>query len=290
MTIQEIDELIEEGNSLKVITQAYSEIANLKIKRIRSAVLRNRLFFDEISKIYGFVRAFATKKNVTIPKSKKRVDMLITSNYRFYGNINSSLINYFIGSTRELQDVDKIIIGKAASDYFRATKILEGTNYKEIILKDDMPNSFELADLSKTISQYNQVLVFYSKVKSLLSQRATFEDITATSFYTTAFHVASLTKKGTEAPMHFIFEPELPKILTFFDNQVLTLLLEQTFLESELSRTASRFISMDQAEMEANKFIKQYHSLKAHTQRSLENLKILENFATLMATKRRHHD
>ena len=45
MTIKEIDQYLEEGNSLKQIAQAYSEIANQKLKRIRSEVERNSVFF-----------------------------------------------------------------------------------------------------------------------------------------------------------------------------------------------------------------------------------------------------
>ncbi len=280
MNIQQVDELIEEGNSLQLIARAYSEIANLKIKRIRSEVLRNREFFDEILKIYGTVKAFAIKRGAARLKPKKRLAILLTSNYRFYGNINSSLTKYFAGSVRELPDVDKIILGKGGIDYFRATKILP--KYQEVILKGDIPTSLELINLVNLSTDYNQVLVFHSKLKTLLLQQPTFTDITATSLYT---NEQIKTLKGEDL-MHFIFEPDLPKILNFFENQILTLLLEQTFLESELSRTASRFISMDQAETEANKFIDENLKLKSHIQTSIENKKILENFAILKASRK----
>ena len=73
MTIKEIEKLIEEGESLKAIAQAYSEIANLKIKRIRSEVERNRVFFAEISKVYGLVKILGNKRKVAVAKPKKRV-------------------------------------------------------------------------------------------------------------------------------------------------------------------------------------------------------------------------
>lgn len=274
MTIKQIEEALEEGQSLKAISQAYSEIANLKIKRIRSAVEKNRLFFDEISKVYSLVKAFALKKGVTRVKPKKRLCMLITSNYRFYGNINSSLIKYFVGSTRELADVDKLIIGKAGIEFFRTSKLLP--NYQEIALKEDMPSNSELLNLTVLSSEYNQVFVFHSEFKSLLVQAATFTDLTKTKPF---------DPKHKDDFLHFIFEPELPKILNFFDNQILTLLLEQTFLESELSRTASRFISMDEAESTSIKFIKEYEQLKSYAKRNLLNNKILENFAAQVATR-----
>lgn len=282
MTIKEIDEKIEEGQSLKAIAQAYSEIANLKIKRIRREVERNRLFLEEVGQVYGMVKTFAIKKKVAVVKPKKRLCILLTSNYRFYGTITSSLINYFLGSTRQLPDVDKIIVGKSGIDFFKATKLL--SKYREIIFKSDIPTNEELTNLATLSADYNQVLVFHAKFKSLIVQTATFTDITAVSLY-----LKGLTKEfdnKEQNPTYFIFEPELVKILAFFDSQVLTLLLEQTFLESELSRTASRFISMDQAETESIKFIKQYQTLKAYVKRNLDNNKILENFATMMAVRK----
>ncbi len=282
MTIREIDELIEEGNSLKQITQAYSEIANLKIKRIRAQVERNRIFFEEIFQVYGTVKAWALKKKVSLPKPKKRLCILLTSNYRFYGNINSSLVKYFIGSTRELSDIDRLVIGKGGVNYFRATKVLP--NFKELLFKDDLPTPGELVNLVALSANYNQVLVFFSKLKSLLMQRVTFTDITATSFYLKGFPKS--LKQKDENFMPFIFDPELLRKLTFFDNQILTLLLEQTFLESELSRTASRFISMDQAENEANKLLKEYLMLKAYVKRNMQNNRLLESIASVLAVRR----
>lgn len=287
MTIKEIDENIEEGESLKAIAQAYSEIANLKIKKLRAQVERNRVFFNEILQVYAIVRAFAIYKKLAVVKPKNRLCILLTSNYRFYGAINSSLTNYFTGSTRELKDVDKLIIGKGGINYFKTTKLLP--SYSELLLKDDMPTGEELNNLANLSGSYNQVLVFHAKMKSLLVQAATFTDVTATSLYTREFYVKAFNTKKKENIMRFIFEPELPKILKFFETQVTTLLLEQTFLESELSRTASRFIAMDSAETEANKFIQDYQKMEALAKRNLDNNAILENFAAMAATRKDLH-
>lgn len=272
MTIREIDQLIEEGHSLKEIAQAYSEIANLKIKKIRAQVERNRLFFQEISEVYSLVRSLAIKKRVTVPKPKKIACLIQTSNYRFYGKINSSLIDFYIEKTQSLE-TDRIILGRSAIDYFKASRLFK--NYQSIVLKDDQPTPQELKNLVDIIKDYNKVLIFYSSLKTLLVQEPKVGDITK---------VQNLDEG--ESNFRFIFEPELPKILDFFDSQILILLLEETFLESEVARTASRFISMDQAETEANKFIKEYEKLKAFAKRSLANSRILENYASLVAVRK----
>lgn len=294
MTTKEIGEALEEGESLKTIAQAYSEIANLKIKRIRGQVERNRVFFVEISRVYALIKKLAIKKRISLPRPKKSVSLIITSNHRFYGSINSNLIEFFIIATKKL-DTDIILINKAAIDYFKTLVPAEAgihTNItQQIMLKEDQPDSSELIQLTNIIKPYNQVLIFHSRLKSLLIQEPIVTDITAIS---APPHLEDkFTRESTglsplpgEQEFKFIFEPELPKILAFFDNQILTLLLESTFLESELSRTASRFITMDQAENEANKFILEYKKLEAFTKRNMINNKLLENFATIIASRR----
>ena len=274
MTIKEIDQLLEESNSLKQIAQSYSEIANQKIKRIRVEVERNRLFFAEISKVYSLVRAIAGKTRVSVPKPKKRVCILQTSNYGFYGNINSEIIGFFIEQTKNLE-CDRIIVGKTGIEYFQSNTILP--SFTPMVLKDDHPAPDELNQFMDIVKSYNQVLIFYSRLKSLLKQIPSFTDITETS---------QKISTDSSSNTRFIFEPEISKILQFFDNQLLVLLLEQAFLESEASRTASRFISMDQAETEANKFIKQYETLKAYTKRNLQNNQLLESISSILAVRK----
>lgn len=273
MIIREIDERLEEGKSLKSIAQSYAEIANLKIKAIRSQVERNRLFFQEISKIYALVRRLSAKKGLTIKKPKKLVTVLITSNYHFYGTINFDLIQFFIKNTQKLE-TERIIIGGTALEYFKATNIF--IDQKTVLLKQDIPDNNELSMLIELIKQYTQVLIVHSTFESLLIQESVVTDITPTI----------LDMDTDTLDIKYIFEPELPKILSFFDSSILALLLEETFLESELSRMASRFISMDEAQSEANKYIKQYIKLKALAKRSLGNKRILENYASLMAAKK----
>ncbi len=285
MTIKEIDAAIEEGESLRQIAQAYSEIANIKIKKIRADAERNRIFFQEIVSVYALIKQLALQKRIGIVKHKKMVSVVLTSNYKFYGSINSDLLEFFINTTRKL-NCDHIYLGKAAIEYFRAIH-LEGEKMqlhlrgeiKEVLLKSDQPDASELLALANLLTDYNQVLVFYSSMKSLIVQIPTVTDITASNLLPKTAQTGTKTNTLTR----FIFEPELPKILQFFDSQIITLLLEGTFLESELSRTASRFISMDHAETEANKFIKQYQTSRAYVKRNMDNNTILENFAAIAA-------
>lgn len=283
MTIKEINKVLEEGNALKSIAQIFSDIANLKIKRIRGEVERNRTFFEEISYVYGLIKQLANKKGLGIKKGKKTISLILTSNYHFFGNINSDLIDFFVSTTAKME-TDRLIIGKTAIDYFKTQLKLNKltpnfNNYQEIVLKEDMPSTAELKKLVGLTEDYQQILIFFPKLKSLLIQLPEILDLSTTQ---------KSIVDSSQIDFKFIFEPELPKVLAFFDSQIITLLLEEAFLESELSRTASRFISMDNAETEANKFIKEYTKIKAYAKRNLDNNTILEDYATMMAVRNLH--
>lgn len=271
MTIKDIDQLLEEGSSLKQIAQAYSEIANQKLKKIRIEAERNRIFFDEISKVYALVRSIANKKGITVTKPRKRVCVIQTSNFHFYGNINSSLIDFFIAQTKGLE-TDRVVLGKTGIEYFQSSKVFP--NFTPMVFKNDQPSPNELNAFVDVVKGYTQILIFYSRLKSLLVQIPAVTDITETS------QKVPLEEKTVTS---FIFEPEIAKTLEFFDNQILVLLMEQAFLESEVARTASRFISMDQAETEANKYIKRYEQLKSYNVRNLKNNQLLESIASIVA-------
>lgn len=111
-------------------------------------------------------------------------------------------------------------------------------------------------------------------------QTPTFTDITQTSYLKEGEEDEKNTKKL------FIFEPELTKILDFFETQVMNLLLQQSFLESELSRTAARLVSMDQAQLNANKFILQQTMLLNKARKSESNTRLLETYASIILEKR----
>ena len=80
---------------------------------------------------------------------------------------------------------------------------------------------------------------------------------------------------------NFIFEPEIIRMLDFFDSQIKILLLEQTILESELARTASRLIAMDQAQSRAKDFISDNKRALGQLKKSTYNARLLETLATM---------
>lgn len=276
MTIQQIQETIEQGEALKTIAQAYTEISSSKLKRIRTSVEKNRYYLDDLAKVFGVVKQVASIRNVLPQKNGQTISVLITSNYHFYGNVNSKLIKFFIDAMRQTR-TDQVVIGKTALEYLEQSKY--NLPYQSLILKTDFPNAEELNKIVQITKPYSKILIYYAKLQTVLVQNPAISDITQTSY------LKPLPVDPSGRPQAFIFEPELTKILDFFETQVTNLLVEQTFLDSELSRTASRLVSMDQAQSSANEYINKQKISLFQAQKTINNANIVEIYNSLMYLK-----
>lgn len=267
-TLREIEFKIEEGESLKDITSAYAEISAIKLRKIKNNIQRNQKFVKELSKLFYIVREEASKRKI-LPEIgfEGTAHIIITSNYPFYGALERKLMTEYLKKANLLTPQLRIVIGRTGNYFFELIKA--GFSFEKFILKKDIPSLEELEKITKKVKKYKNVLVFHTVFSSLAVQRPTFTNITK------PFLSSSLSKK--EKSYH-IFEPEIKEMFEFFNSQIIQVLLDQTFLESELARTASRLISMNEAEEKAKEFIKkQIRELKI-LKRNLINFKFLEIF------------
>ena len=274
MTKNELKDIIDQGDTLKLISTAYAEIATSKLTKIRAAVLQNRSFLENLSNVYITVQEEAIKKRLQAltNKSKSGISIVITSNYHFYGNVNTNLVDFFLNQEKNSKN-DQIIIGQTGAGYLSQAQV--NSKYQILTLKKDQPQLQELNFIVEKVKEYSKVLVYFSKMKSVMIQEPAVVDITQSSYLK-----EPKKNPGMKEPL-FIFEPELVKILLFFENQVKSLLLQQAFLESELSRTASRLVSMDNAQDNAEDFVKSYKIQLDQVTRSIQNARILETYNAL---------
>jgi F-type H+-transporting ATPase subunit gamma len=278
--IKQIQKLVENGENLKLITQGYSEIAASKLQKIRGSMEHNINFARELGEIYHTVQTEAVKRKVKMdPKIPGVVHILITSNNRFYGNLERPLTRYFATSThalnittQNLQNI-RLVIGKTGPAF------LHGLSYnlpfQNITFKADLPDATEMKLLTDNIFKYQTVLVYHSRFKTVLTQLPVVSEVTQ----------SVISENKEIAPIKYIFEPELDQIVKFFQTQILQILLEQTFLESELARTASRLTAMDQAESNANDYLKKQKYQLNSAKRADQNAKSLEMVDALLAAK-----
>jgi ATP synthase F1 gamma subunit len=269
--IKQLEQTLEDAESLKLITQGYSEISASKLQVIRSSMERNITFARELGDIFHLVKKEVIKRKMPqTPKKPGIVQILLTSNNRFYGNLEKPLTRYFSTATTSMASSQSqipqplFVVGKTGPIFLTAQRF--PLKFEHVVFKKDLPSADEFRSFIESIRPYQTILVYHSRFKTVMTQIPVVSDITQ-----------SLIKpQEIDAPIHYIFEPELTEIQDFFERQILEILFHQTFLESELARTSSRLISMDAAENNANDYLKGIRRNLAQQRRSVASTKALE--------------
>lgn len=271
---------LEDLETIGSVASALFNVSAEKIKRLRAAFEKNKTFYDDIADLYqsikqtAFERGELPKKSVTVVQT---ITVAFTSNIRFYGVVNAEVIEAFIKHMRSGVKSDYIVIGRTGKTLMENASDLQG-RVSYYAFKEDEPDDEERRQFLKNVASYNQVQIFYPSFQNVFSQKVVMQDITYTPH-------TEIVPEHTLA-FDYIFEPELPKILNFFETKVRYLLFKRVMLESELSRTAARLIPMNKAQ---DRSVEEVIRLRRAIRRKITNfndLRLLESFSAISKWKK----
>ncbi len=260
-------------STLKTLAQAYEQISVMRIQRVRGSVLTTRDFLTGLADVYGDVkkgykeeieRLTKHHKNgkVTLSglsKNGKTVAIILSSNNKLYGDIVARVFNLFAQDIKE-HPSDIVIVGRVGKGMYgqRGLKL----PYTYFDLPDQNVKLADLAPIFKFVVEYEKILVYYGRFLNIISQEPAVSEISGEQ----SIIAQPVEKEKDQGPTPFFFEPDLQKILGFFEDQVFASILKQVVDESELSRLASRIKSMEDS---LGVIEKEEHDLKKTYQRSL---------------------
>lgn len=277
--IADLENQLQDILTLKYITNTFTEINSIKARNIRANFEKNARFFQEIAEVYHLVKEIGINKGA-LPKTtlfeddnvhKKgtgnSVSVAITSNMRFYGKLNLNVMKKFETDAGKIRGRDLVVIGQTGAEYLRGREMEK--KVKKIFFKKDFPSPEEIAELIEGTRKYRRVYIYYPQFLTMVSQQVGVSDITQTP---------------TEIPadigkIEYIFEPELIKIIDFFERHIRTLLLNRVLLEAELSRTAARLLTMSSANDRADVLSQSTRTQLSKEKKSVVNARLLETFA-----------
>lgn len=239
----------------QMLALVYEEIAVLEMQKIRGSVLKTREFIEELSRVFYDVKnsykkqilALAKKKKKrlqkqdaihfsTLSKNGKQVIVLLSANTKLYGDIVPKTFQSFLESLADNPDSDIVIVGKLGKELFDQSS---KKPYSFFALPDIQVTLEDLKPIVSHIVQYETVTVYYGKFVNVIEQIASHAIISGEQ------PLVSQTKPRED--FRFIFEPELEKILNYFETQIFSALFKQTVHEYQLARHASRIRAMEYA-------------------------------------------
>lgn len=248
--LKDISKEINQVSSLKVLTEVYGQIAAIRMRKIRSIVLKNREFLAKIESIFkDALDHYAKKLSRLVIQGKikegskvtflahngKTVAVLISANTGFFGDVVKETYNKFLDDIRK-GDVEVTIIGRLGRSLFLEEE--PGRPYTYFELPDYGTDLTKLSEAIKHLVQYEEIRVYYGKFFSVVTQKPTTFTIQAGK---------PVTKESNKIGVAYIFEPSVEKILMFFETQIFASLFDQAIRESQLAKFASRILSMYRA-------------------------------------------
>ncbi len=236
--------------ALKTIVDVYGEVASIRMRKIRDSVLKNRSFLTEIEGIFrDCLNEYAKKIAVMVKKGKLKrggkvtflahngqtVCVLISANTGFYGNVVHETFNKFLEEVRR-NNSEVTIIGKLGKTLFLDAEPERPYSYFNLPDYDIDKNA--LNDAISHLVQYEEIKIFYGRYYSVVTQKPEVYDISAGTPILDTYVVSK---------ERYIFEPNVEKILTFFETQIFASLFDQSLRESQLAKYASRILAMEEA-------------------------------------------
>ena len=247
----EVKNEIESLTSLQIMVEAYQEIAAMRMRRAKGSVLRNREFLAGLSSIYAQVKASyrqefkeilkkarkkGSKSSSVAQKNGRTVSVLLLANTMLYGDILRKTYKKFIGDIKDIE-TDVVIVGRVGLQFYKDSGLTRPYEYFD--LSDSGVDDKNIWEIIKYVVNYEKITVYHGKFENVLTQVPVDDHISG--------EVVSEEKETPVVNVRSIFEPTFEEVLVFFETEILASLFEQTVLESNLSKFASRMISLDSA-------------------------------------------
>lgn len=272
------EELAISGN-LAVLTQAYQEHAIQQINFSRYSVLASRDFVDQLVDIFSNVKASyrnsvmkqdKKKQQPIIQKNGKSAFVLVTANNKLYGEIIPKLCRLFIQEAGKDPKADLFTVGQQGQGFLEAG--LPNRQIRYIRVPDTNITINSLKELTSVVLPYEKVTIFYGKFINLVSQEAVYTSISG-DFIDEPDTATESTVKPITTEQDFLFEPSLPDVANFFEDQIFSLILNQRVHEAQLGKFASRVKAMERAQSNMQQRIKELRKADRRMKVSMGNKK-----------------
>lgn len=292
--MQDIKHELEALEYLKNVVESYQEIASIRMRRVKKAVLMNREFLLGIKSIFAEVKHSYSNsiaklkfkkmkfKGPSIRKTNgKECVVLLSANTGLYGDILKKTFDDFIQYVSQ-KNVDIIIVGKVGRRFYTESKMTKPIKYFD--LSDTVVNYEELeqSPLVKILTyilDYEEITVFHGQFEDIIFQKPKIVKLAGNFLKDSAEDEAF--NKSVDTQRRYLFEPSLYDVLSYFEESILGSMFEHTIHESNLSKFAARMISLDSSIEKINENITNTKFSATKLKHKKQNSKQLNTLASI---------
>jgi len=231
ITLSQISIRVNDIKNFRGLLEVYEDLAAQKMQAIRSEIATYREYTKTLTMISSELEvdiSTVIKKN-----AKQSAALLVSSDKGLYGSAFDALGRNFFDFIKQ-NKVDAFVIGGVGEEILKQCS----PSVKYTPVKTDEAT---LVNLWKTLSEYQEINVYYLRYDSLAQQSVDMVHISGDI----------LPKEGEsyeyseKTKLKYLYEPSVIEVATVFAKEVLAFLAEQTMKESNLAKYAARLMYLD---------------------------------------------
>lgn len=281
---QRIQMMTADLEVLEQLTRVYSEVAARRMQQVRQSVLQSRDFLSGVREIFNEVNASYRREIIKIARGRagekftflshngKVAAVFLSANTGLYGDIIKRTFDAFVDDVR-LSEAEMTIIGRLGRVMYLSSGILRPHTYFD--LPDWQTTADDLRAIIEHLVQYEEIHLYHGRFDSIVKQVPNKYVISSGSDLNQAV-----------ATTQYLFEPSLEEIMVVFERQIFAAMLDQVVRESQLSKFASRMLSMDRAGENIKKLLRELDIEWQRNARVLENKKQQEQLTGVWARQK----
>ena len=258
------------------ITKAMKMVAAAKLRRAQEAVTNARPYADTLSKVLANVAARTEESHPLLERRESgRVWLVVVSSDKgLCGSFNANMLRQVEKNLKNKRwpDVELILIGRKASDYFRVR------NYPVAHQERDTMNRLTAADGPRlgamfmkafTSGQVDEVWVAYNKFVSVLRQEITIERLLP-------IQPPAADPDAEDAGTDYLYEPDAEGLLAALLPAYVETEVQTVLYDSAAAEQASRMTSMGAATKNAGEMIDALTMLYNRTRQAAITKELIE--------------
>lgn len=248
-TERSIKQDVESVEQVLQMLTSLQELYVSRMQKMKTSILQSRDYYQGLFQILGqmFLEREALLAKHSHPRGAKdsKLAVLFTGSNKFAGSINREIFASF-KEYIESDNCQIVVIGRIGKDLIQQYNLHITYDYLEW---GEGSNTITLVeDIARRIVRYSTVRLFFAQYVNLTSQRFLQIDL----YKGIKEQVESQKSTG----ISYIFEPEKPEVIKFFETRVLESYILHTLQELYLALMGARVFRMEESSTNAKKLLR----------------------------------
>ncbi len=240
---------LENTRSVGSIAHILENIASIRITQIKDEVLKSRDFFSRLWAMYSQLRVSdkdAKQTTAATAKSDKQAVILVTANAGLTGEVDTHLIAQVLSEV-DPKNTDFFVLGM----HGQSLLLQHNISPVKTMRFPEVGKPIDVAEIVEAVLRYQKPVVYYPSYDSLSAQQ-----VFSIELRLTVQKLGAQDRKLNQDEIIYkdncIFEPSVGEVVDYLEQMMISTILTEIILESNLAQLSSRFNAMSAASSKAD--------------------------------------